>query len=115
MRKENGIFMRKTTLVKPQEIDEAINVINSKPEFTIDSLYHIWGLKLRKRRLEINLTQSDIAEMFNVTFQQVQKFENGTNRISFDKVAMFCQQTGTGYGYFLSTLNGRTLITNTGG
>jgi len=107
--------MRKTTLVKPQEIDEAINVINSKPEFTVDSLYHIWGLKLRKRRLELDLTQTDIAKMFNVTFQQIQKFENGTNRISFDKVAMFCQQTGTGYGYFLSTLNGRTLITNTGG
>ena len=107
--------MRKTTLLKPQEIDEAINAINSKPEFTVDSLYHIWGLKLRKRRLEINLTQSDIAEMFNVTFQQVQKFENGTNRISFDKVIMFCQKTGTGYGYFLSTLSGRTLVTNTGG
>ena len=107
--------MRKTTLVKPQEIDEAINAINSKPEFTVNSLYHIWGLKLRKRRLEINLTQSDIAKILNITCQQVQKFENGTNRISFDKVIMFCQQTGTGYDYFLSTLNGRTLITNIGG
>ena len=107
--------MRKTTLVKPQEIDEAINVINSKPEFTVDSLYHIWGLKLRKRRLEQDLTQTDVAKILNITFQQVQKFENGTNRISFDKVIMFCQQTGTGYGYFLSTLNGRTLVTNTGG
>ena len=107
--------MRKTTLVKPQEIDEAINVINSKPEFTVDSLYHIWGLKLRKRRLEQDLTQTDVAKILNITFQQVQKFENGTNRISFDKVIMFCQKTGTGYGYFLSTLNGRTLVTNTGG
>jgi len=107
--------MRKTTLLKPQEIDEAINVINSKPEFTVDSLYHIWGLKLRKRRLEQDLTQTDVAKILNITFQQVQKFENGTNRISFDKVIMFCQQTGTGYDYFLNTLNGRTLITNIGG
>ena len=107
--------MRKTTLLKPQEIDEAINVINSKPEFTVNSLYQIWGLKLRKRRLEQDLTQTDVAKILNVTFQQVQKFENGTNRISFDKVIMFCQQTGTGYDYFLNTLNGRTLITNIGG
>jgi len=107
--------MRKTTLLKPQEIDEAINVINSKPEFTVDSLYHIWGLKLRKRRLEQDLTQTDVAKILNITFQQVQKFENGKNKISFDKVIMFCQQTGTGYDYFLNTLNGRTLITNIGG
>ena len=107
--------MRKTTLLKPQEIDEAINAINSKPEFTVNSLYHIWGLKLRKRRLEQDLTQTDVAKIMHVTFQQIQKFENGTNRISFDKVIMFCQQTGTGYDYFLNTLNGRTLITNIGG
>jgi DNA-binding XRE family transcriptional regulator len=107
--------MRKSILQKPEEIDRAISAINNQPHFTAKSLYQIWGLKLRKRRLELDLTQTDIAKMFNVTFQQIQKFENGTNRISFDKVAMFCQQTGTGYGYFLSTLNGRTLITNTGG
>ncbi len=115
MRKENGIFMRKSILQKPEEIDRAISAINNQPHFTAKSLYQIWGLKLRKRRLELDLTQTDVAKIMHVTFQQIQKFENGTNRISFDKVAMFCQQTGTGYGYFLSTLNGRTLVTNTGG
>jgi|TARA_R100000049_G_C1877569_1_gene35065 predicted transcriptional regulator len=107
--------MRKTTLQKPHEIDEAINIIKSKPDFTVSSLYKIWGLLLRKKRIALNLTQTDVAKMTFVTFQQIQKFENGKNKISFDKVIMFCQQTGTGYDYFLNTLNGRTLITNIGG
>jgi|TARA_B100002003_G_C13669751_1_gene339263 DNA-binding XRE family transcriptional regulator len=104
--------MRKSKLVKSEEIDLAIRGILSHcyEKFDIMTLYKVWGLRLRKRRIELNLTQSDIAKMFNVTFQQVQKFENGTNKVSFDKLIIFCQKTGTGYDYFLQTLNGRTLI-----
>ena len=109
MRKDNGTFMRKTTLQKPHEIDQAINVIYNKPYFTVDSLYRIWGLKLRKKRLELNLTQTDTSKILDVTFQQVQKYENGANKISFDKIVIFCQKHGIGYDYFLNTLNGRTL------
>ena len=40
------------------------------------------GSKLRMRRLALGLTQSKVAQAINVTFQQIQKYEKGTNGIS---------------------------------
>ena len=40
------------------------------------------GSKLRLRRLALGLTQTKVAQAINVTFQQVQKYEKGTNGIS---------------------------------
>ena len=40
------------------------------------------GSKLRMRRLALGLTQTKVANAINVTFQQIQKYEKGTNGIS---------------------------------
>ena len=40
------------------------------------------GTKLRMRRLALGLTQTKVAKAINVTFQQIQKYEKGTNGIS---------------------------------
>ena len=40
------------------------------------------GAKLRVRRLALGLTQTKVAQAINVTFQQIQKYEKGTNGIS---------------------------------
>ena len=40
------------------------------------------GKKLRIRRLSLGLTQTKVAQAINVTFQQIQKYEKGTNGIS---------------------------------
>ena len=40
------------------------------------------GSKLRIRRLSLGLTQTKVAQAINVTFQQIQKYEKGTNGIS---------------------------------
>ena len=40
------------------------------------------GAKLRVRRLSLGLTQTKVAQAINVTFQQIQKYEKGTNGIS---------------------------------
>jgi len=40
------------------------------------------GKKLKRRRRQIKLTQTDIANAINVTFQQVQKYEKGLNSLS---------------------------------
>ena len=40
------------------------------------------GAKLRMRRLAMGLTQTKVAQAINVTFQQIQKYEKGTNGIS---------------------------------
>ena len=40
------------------------------------------GSKLRMRRLSLGLTQTKVAKAINVTFQQIQKYEKGTNGVS---------------------------------
>ena len=40
------------------------------------------GKKLRNRRIQLKLTQPDVAHATNKTFQQVQKYEKGVNGMS---------------------------------
>lgn len=39
------------------------------------------GLRLRQRRMALNITQAELAEAVGLTFQQIQKYESGTNQI----------------------------------
>lgn len=44
------------------------------------------GLRIRLRRKEIGLSQEKLGESLGITFQQVQKYERGANRISASKL-----------------------------
>ena len=44
------------------------------------------GKKLRMRRLSLGLTQTKVADAINVTFQQIQKYEKGTNGVSSSRL-----------------------------
>lgn len=50
------------------------------------SFYRDLGRNLRVARSASGKSQGDIAEHLDVTFQQVQKYENGTNRIPVDRL-----------------------------
>lgn len=52
------------------------------------------GARLRQKRLELGLTQSDIAQALGVSFQQVQKFEKGKNRINAAQLARVAERLG---------------------
>jgi transcriptional regulator with XRE-family HTH domain len=44
------------------------------------------GQRVRSRRLEIGMSQERLAELLGVTFQQVQKYEKGVNRIAASRL-----------------------------
>ena len=44
------------------------------------------GRRVRSRRLECRLSQTELADRIGVTFQQVQKYEKGTNRIGASRL-----------------------------
>ena len=44
------------------------------------------GKKLRMRRLSLGLTQTKVAQAIHVTFQQIQKYEKGTNGVSSNRL-----------------------------
>ena len=51
------------------------------------------GQKIKKRRLELKKTQSWLAKKIGVTFQQIQKYEKGTNKVPIDKLIMIAERT----------------------
>ncbi len=57
-----------------------------KPPNPID--IHV-GQRVRMRRLMLKMSQADLAKAGGITFQQVQKYENGTNRISSSRLQQF--------------------------
>ena len=44
------------------------------------------GQRVRTRRLEIGMSQEKLADVLGVTFQQVQKYEKGVNRIAASRL-----------------------------
>ena len=49
------------------------------------------GNKLKLRRLAVGLTQTKVAQAINVTFQQIQKYEKGTNGVSSNRLMQLSQ------------------------
>lgn len=44
------------------------------------------GKKIRLRRVELKISQSDLGEKLGVSFQQVQKYEKGVNRVGASRL-----------------------------
>ncbi len=44
------------------------------------------GKRVRERRVSLGMSQTDLGEYLRLTFQQIQKYEKGTNRISASKL-----------------------------
>jgi transcriptional regulator with XRE-family HTH domain len=49
------------------------------------------GAKVRELRLDRGLSQAQVAEKIGLTFQQVQKYEHGANRISVSTLLRLCR------------------------
>jgi transcriptional regulator with XRE-family HTH domain len=52
------------------------------------------GARMRDIRLSFNMSQADLAEKLGVTFQQVQKYEKGANRVSAVRLFDICEALG---------------------
>lgn len=59
------------------------SVPNQRSANSVDS--HV-GSRVRLRRLELGLSQEKLADQLGITFQQVQKYERGTNRIGASRL-----------------------------
>ena len=58
------------------------------------------GKKLRMRRLSLGLTQTKVANAINVTFQQIQKYEKGTNGVSSSRLMQLSNFLKVPINYF---------------
>ena len=58
------------------------------------------GNKLKIRRLALGLTQTKVAKAINVTFQQIQKYEKGTNGVSSIRLLQLSNYLKVPINYF---------------
>jgi transcriptional regulator with XRE-family HTH domain len=58
------------------------------------------GQKIRARRLFLGMNQTELADAAGITFQQVQKYENGTNRVGASRLQQFSETLGVPPSYF---------------
>lgn len=58
------------------------------------------GRKLRMRRTILGMSQSDLGDSIGISFQQVQKYERGSNRISASKLWDFSRALKVTPSYF---------------
>jgi len=62
------------------------------------------GARIRMRRKHIGLSQEKLAEQLGLTFQQVQKYERGANRVSASKLYEAAKALQVGVQYFFDGL-----------
>ena len=68
------------------------------PTRTPDPLDTMVGARIRVLRIHNKISQTDLAEQIGVTFQQVQKYEKGTNRIGASRLSRIANVLGVSVG-----------------
>jgi transcriptional regulator with XRE-family HTH domain len=82
----SGTSVRARSRVSFLQTDE--NVMPRDVPNPIDK--HV-GMKLRARRIKLSMSQSTLADALGLTFQQVQKYEKGANRIGAGRLQQIAQ------------------------
>ena len=59
------------------------------------------GARLRTRRRQLGLSQSDLSERLGVSFQQVQKYERGANRVAASTLLAAAQALNVTIGWLV--------------
>jgi len=62
------------------------------------------GARLRIRRSMLGLSQEKLGDAVGLTFQQVQKYERGANRMGASRLFQFCQILGVPITYFFDDM-----------
>ena len=58
------------------------------------------GHRIRARRMQLGLSQTELGAAIGVTFQQIQKYEKGTNRVATSRLPQIAKILDIHLGYF---------------
>ena len=70
------------------------------------------GNRIRMRRQIVGMSQEKLGELLGITFQQIQKYEKGSNRISASRIYYAAKTLGVPVQFFFEDLPG---VDNQGG
>ena len=78
-----------------------------KPQCNLTQLIHRRvASRIRGRRLQVGMTQQQLARIIGVAFQQVHKYEHGLSRVSADRLYQIATALDSPVGYFFSAEDG---------
>ncbi len=66
------------------------------------------GEMLKKKRRELGISQEELAERLGVTYQQIQRYENGVNKLNVENIQIIAEALDVPVSYFFD--KGRTDI-----
>ena len=73
------------------------------------------GLRVRNRRLRLRLSQTELGAAIGVTFQQIQKYENGTNRLASSNLYRIAAALGVDIAYLFAGMSDETTMAGLSG
>lgn len=73
------------------------------------------GSRIRLRRTMLGMSQEKLGESLGITFQQVQKYEKGTNRVGASRLQHISGVLGVPVSFFFEDAPGEGGGTETGG
>lgn len=62
------------------------------------------GARVREARLLINMSQESLGGRLDLTFQQIQKYEKGVNRIATTRLLQIARETGKPFSFFIQDI-----------
>jgi transcriptional regulator with XRE-family HTH domain len=63
------------------------------------------GVAIKRRRHELAMSQEALANLLEVSFQQVQRYENGTDRLNVERLQALAHALEVPIGYFFAPEN----------
>jgi transcriptional regulator with XRE-family HTH domain len=69
---------------------------------------HQVGLCIKTKRQQRGVTQQELAQALGISYQQVQKYENGTNRITAGRLYILARALGLEVAEFFSSIDQST-------
>ena len=88
---------------KPTTLDVSGARVMAKRIEPVDALV---GRRVRAYRLSLGMSQTTLGEKVGVTFQQIQKYERGTNRIGSSRLKKVATVLGVGVGALFAESDG---------
>lgn len=116
-----------TKIKTPEQCEEVIqkrlDQLGLNQQENISIFYDVLGLTMKKIRLKKQrerggnvigkfYTQERVASWLGVTFQQIQKYENGINRIPFHSILIFVEKIKCDISEFTNYFDGIVLSMN---
>ncbi|MGB0670396.1 MAG: helix-turn-helix domain-containing protein [Rhodospirillales bacterium] len=71
-----------------------------QPRLVPDPIDKHVGARVRARRVGLRISQTELGKVLGVTFQQIQKYENGANRIGASNLMKIARSLSCDVGYF---------------